>query len=295
MIRRLSVFYILLMLISACKKDEQKAAIPAYLHIDDMNVHSDFQSEGTASDRLTTVFISIDGEDQGAYEIPCDFPIIGNGEHTISIHPGMDLYGIAAYRTVYPFYEVYSEQVTLIPEKTTYLNANNDSIPSVGYKTSADITILEDFEGNGLRFEETPGTSDTIMFITKDSSEIFTFKNEPVEGSGKIYLEPSYQIETSTISSYKLPGFGADVYVEINYKSDIQFSVGIFANRGNQTIASPVATVNPSDEWNKIYINLEPEVSYYYNDADDFDIFIRAVNSSNEDRILYLDNIKLVF
>ena len=292
MIRIAGFCMVLFGLFASCNKDELKATVPAYLHIDSIRVATNFNSEGTASDRITTVWVLVDGQVQGAYELPCEFPIIETGERTIEILAGMNLNGIAAYRTVYPFYGSYSEKMTLEPEKIHYLNASTDSIPVVNYDFTNSLRVLEDFENIGLSFQET-ASSDTVMFKTNDTSEVFRFMNEPIGGSGKIVMEPGMKFETKSITAYDLPTFGADVYVEVNYKGDIPFTIGIFANEATQIIQAPVVTVNPSNEWNKIYINLVTEVSAYPN-ARDYNIFIGSLNTSNSNKTLYLDNIKLI-
>ena len=48
----------LLILLSSC---ERKAEIPVYLRIDDFDVQTDFASQGTASHRITTVWIQVNG------------------------------------------------------------------------------------------------------------------------------------------------------------------------------------------------------------------------------------------
>ena len=293
MIRKLLILIPIFILALACNKELSRAQAPAFLHIDAIKVNTNFSSEGTASDKITTAWVFIDGQVQGTYELPCDFPIIETGNRKIDIYAGMNLNGIASLRTVYPFYLQYSENINLVAQQTSYLNASADSIPVINYKNTSTIEILEDFEGIGLSFEETP-KSDTIMFKTADSLEVFRHLNEPVVGTGKVVFRPSQRFETKTISKFVLPKFGADVYVELNYKSDIPFTVGIFANESSQIAQAPVVTVLPSEEWNKIYINLVTEVSGYPN-AIDFNVFIGAFNSSTTTRNLFLDNIKLVY
>lgn len=295
MIRKWLAYISISLLFISCNKDELKSIVPAYLHVERIDVTTNFSTQGSASDALTTAWVVVDGKVQGTYEVPFDVPIAATGEHRIAIYPGMNLNGISAYRTIFPFYKEYEEVIDLVPEETHYLNAGGDSIPKVTYGYHKNLIVLEDYEDNvGFNFQETP-SSDTSLYKTTEADEVFVFRNEPKQGSGKVTLPSGYKFETKTINTFELPTFGADVYVELDYKCDIPFTVGIFANSNTQSIQAPVVTVNSSDgEWKKIYINLVTEVSGYPT-ASDYNIFIGTLNNSSSTKTLFFDNIKLVY
>jgi hypothetical protein len=96
--------------------------------------------------------------------------------------------------------------------------------------------------------------------------------------------------------AFELPKGGKNVYVELNYKTTVPFTVGVYAYRPSGIEQKPTATVLPKDEWNKIYINLMTEVSGTP-DAESFKLFIgskKSVANGKTDSI-FLDNIKLVY
>ena len=74
------------------------------------------------------------------------------------------------------------------------------------------------------------------------------------------------------------------------------FVAGMYVNSASQgTIQAVTATINPSDEWNKIYINLYSEVNGYPNVLG-HKVFIGAINYEGQgEKTLYLDNIKLLY
>ena len=82
--------------------------------------------------------------------------------------------------------------------------------------------------------------------------------------------------------------------MELNYKSNIGFTIGLFVNTGSQQVQQQVLIVNPSKKWNKIYVNFTPTVSDYFG-ADDFKVFFGFIRNTDEPKAqVYLDNIKLV-
>lgn len=288
------------LLLIACEDD--LAIEPAtYLRIDSFNLATDEATEGSASHNISTVWVYLDGSLQGVYELPVTIPLVAStGEHKIRVSPGIKVNGIAATRAPYPFYNDYNEDINLVQNQVHYLNAANDSIPFTTYKTAfADFELIEDFE-SGLSIERT-SKSDTASTsgITTDPSLVF-----PEDGNTASYEinlkntdSSTTIVELQTIDAFTdLPKFGANVFLEMNYKTEHPFTVGVFGITATGQISQvPSVTVNPSDDWNKIYINLVNEISNDLN-AVEFRIFIGSVKGFTEveEKKILLDNIKLI-
>jgi hypothetical protein len=56
----------------------------------------------------------------------------------------------------------------------------------------------------------------------------------------------------------------------------------------------PLVVVNKSDTWNKIYINLGPNISAYTN-ASNFKVYLESSLSDESEAAYYFDNIKLIY
>ena len=67
-------YFIILILIS-CNKEEE---IPSYIEINDFNLTSN-SSFGENTENITDVWIYIDENLQGVYEIPVTFPVLNKG------------------------------------------------------------------------------------------------------------------------------------------------------------------------------------------------------------------------
>jgi hypothetical protein len=275
------------------------AEVPVYLRIDDFRIETDFSTEGTASSKITTVWVEVDGEDVGAYELPVTAPIIASGNTNLRIIPGINLNGQLALRNQYEFYEPYIRNFDFIPGEEIHIKTGNNNFPVTGYNQNfADIIRLEDFEGAWVNFEPTQ-QSDTSLMVTQDAGEIFSEDglDEPNEKSGKVVLRKGNSIaEFSSINAYDLPAFSQNVYLEVNYKCEIPVVFGVIVQQPNVApFRAPVVTVLPNDEWNKIYINLVSEVSAYPN-AINFKIFFGAINTDvNNNYEFFVDNLKVVY
>ena len=291
MIKKVSLIGLLFLVLS-CKKEEQKSIVPAFLHIDEMSVNAVFNTQGTESQKITTVLVYINDDNipLGAYELPIDFPIAASGPTKIRVEPGMNLNGSKAYRTLYPFYSAYEETIDLIPEQTHYLRANADSIPVCTYTAYNDLFVIDDFENAGLGLESSP-TSDTAIFKVGLSGGAFQFKNEPTT-SGKIVLKPSAAYEGLSVEEFTYQPY-RDFYVELDYKADVAFQVGVSMDTGNEIIKAPVVGINPSSEWNKIYINLITELGGTVPQT--YQVMIRGLNTSSSNKEILIDNLKLVY
>ena len=280
----------LLVLFISCKKEEDKAIVPAYLHIDQFVINADFNKDGTESEKITTAWIYVNDVMLGAYDLPAEFPVIANGPTKISVEAGMNLNGIARLRTPYPYYSFYNQQIDLTPDRVHYLNVGVDSLPHGDYINYLNLTVIENFENPGFGLEPTP-KSDTT-FIKVDKSEgAFVFKNEPTN-SGLISLKPQHIFEVVSISKFDFVPV-QNYYIELNYKSEIPFTVGVFMDRGFEIIQAPVVEVFPSENWNKIYINLITELGQ--TQPVDYKIFIGAINHETSTKEIFIDNVKLVY
>ncbi len=282
-------------LFQSCSNRE--AAIPAYITVTDFKIETDYSDEGTASSNITTVWVLANGEEIGVFELPVRFPLIANGQTEIKIIPGINLNGTDAYRNQYEFYNAFKRTYTINAGQEITIASQGKATPVTQYSSLAEIIKLEDFEGAGINFQQT-AKSDSSLYITTDPDELFFENglNEPNSKSGKVVLPKGNSVvEFESIQTYNLPQFGANVYLEVNYKCDVPITFGVFANNPGERVQAPVVVVKPTSEWKKIYINLVTEVSAYPN-ANSFQLFFGATNTDNTTRPqFFVDNLKLVY
>lgn len=293
------MFVALAGLLASC--DREPAIVPSYLHIDEMIVESNYQVHGSASSKITTVWVEVDGEFIGVYELPAVVPVAKSGVHDVRLHPGINLNGIQSLRNIYDFYDEYEEQINFVTDGDVWPNQSGDSIARVSYSNASFITYkpIEDFEGTTLAFERAQ-RADTGLIRTSDPDLIFNDPslNENSTQSGYAFLpDEDFLFEVITTEEYTdLPKGGANVYLEMNYRTDAVITVGVYRRiPGGQVDQVPVVSLFPSEEWNKIYINLVTEVSAVPN-AEGFRLFIGGINvEGNGEMEVLFDNIKLIY
>ncbi len=286
-----NLFFILLVnmmvLLTACNLINPDENAPGFIQVDSITFDPTATSGTTGnstSSNIKDVWVYINNEFQGVYELPAKFPVLKTGATNIILSPGIFLNGIAATRTPYPFYQG-SIQDIVIPELgTVSLN------PVVSYFDSVKCSYKEDFEGSGFSLTST-SLSDTVMYqtIAGDTNNFEGF-------CGVAVLETENTVfEVTTTTSYDLPGSGAAVFLEFDYKVNQVLTAGIFIENGTSNPEQiAIVNLNPTEIWKKIYVQLGYTVSAYPN-ATGYKIFFGAAkNPAIEKSIFYLDNIKVV-
>ena len=271
--------------LSSCDLINPEEPIPAYIRISSIDVNSDYSLEGSNSSKVTDAWIFIDDELLGAFELPCEIPAIYNGSHRISIGPGVMINGIANTRATYPFYSNWDIEATMVAGQTLTLS------PSVTYIDSSHFAFIANFDDlSGNKLQAAPG-SDTIAALTNIPSEIFegngSFKSTLHRDSGYV----AFQMVDPVI----LPTDGHLVYLEMDYNINQQLIVGSYATFAGGTSANDLVTLNKTNGWNKIYINLTTLTSNSAS-AENFRLYFTAVKPAGSEPLkILIDNLKIIF
>lgn len=276
------IVLVLIVLFSSCNKEKLKAPVAAYIKIDSTGIISDPFSQGSSNSKITDIWVYVNQQFKGAYPVGNLIPIVSEGSTDILIFPGIKNNGISATRQPYTFLQGLNINLDLKPEQTTVIK------PLFPYKTSAYFQQIEGFEGPGISV--TTATNSNMPYVITSSTT--TPVSDVFEGQHSLYMTMTDQNPTCAIRSssmYSLPASGAAVYMELNYKSNQAFQVGVY-NSNEERAALTVNSTN--GEWKKIYISLTAVVSnqpsYPLNG-----FYIKAVKSVDNPEIL-LDNIKLI-
>lgn len=288
---RLWIWMVLLITFTGCELVNPEEAIPSYVEITAPVLLTE-SAQGSASEKITEVWVFVDEEFMGAFPIPAKVPILKSGPVNLRVEVGIRENGLRSTPEIYPFYTPYQETINLMPNETIRVE------PQLRYRDNSQLAFIEDFERGGTIFQTVvTGTANSRITI----NEATPFEGR---GSGQIALSTTDPfVEIATSPRYRdLLGNGNTVYVEMDYQSDIPVSVGIVGYANNQE--DPVAFAyqagfNPSETWNKIYFNLTPIV--FASNADEFQIVLRAALPLNENLtfiqetgLVLLDNIKLI-
>lgn len=280
---------LLLFSIFSCNKFEGDQTVPAYIKIDTVVLNTDYYSQGSNSHNITDVWVYVNDQLVGAFELPATIPILSRGNQKLEIRPGIKLNGIGGTRVPYPFYQPYVlKDFNFIEDSIRKINPVTSYYSTVGY------AWLEDFEGTSISLAKTT-QSDTSIFKTTPINNPEAFLSEFSSYSGIINLTPDKSnFKIASFNAFILPGNGSPVMLELDYKCDRSFGVGMFATISGTVVDIPLVVVNKSDTWNKIYINLGPNISAYTN-ASNFKVYLESSLSDESEAAYYFDNIKLIY
>lgn len=283
---------ILFVFIQSCSVFDKEEPIPSYLHIDSFNLETNSATQGQADHDIRDVWLEANGREVGTFEVPLTVPVLADGEDlNIIMRAGIRNNGRSDNRIAYPFYSVIRDTM---PRREGGL----DSIfPVVRYVDDAIFPWLEDFEDRTISMEPADNnvTIDTLS-ITSDSALVYNYGPQN-QYSVLVDLKTGVQyFECNSISTFSFPR-GRAIYLEMNYRTDVNCQVGLLALQQNAIKAQiPVLLLFPTDGlWKKVYISLGEDVnSSNYKDMD-FKVFFSARNDGTmtNPKIL-LDNIKIV-
>ena len=269
-----------LLAMSSCSLTDPSGEIPSYIHIESFNLTTD-ANQGSNSHRITDAWVGINDNLIGAYYMPSTIPVIGTGSNSIKIFAGIIENGISATREIYPFFEEYVIEVDLNQTEIDTL------FPETTYSSATQFVFIEDFEFGNIFGDDLDGNPATNMN---------TITTGVFEGqrSGRITLLDDFAVAVvGTTTQYPLPKVSIPVFLELNYRCDIDFSVGLRGITGNESESVTKLTLTAREDWNKVYISLDEEVNFLNTAL--YQIFFSAEKpNSLPEANIYLDNIKLL-
>lgn len=267
-------------LLTSCKK-YGAAETAFFIQPGDVSVAAVQSSQGSGSHKITDLFLYVNGKFQGAYPSGNLLPIVSKGEPvTINLFAGIKNNGISNTRISWNFYQNIQLDTLVENGKTIRRNFRFRYDPNVVFKW------LEDFD-NPVATSIVNSSISNAQYQIAPASESFegrSIKLSIPSGTNGLIA----QVESS--GYYDLPTGSANVYLELNYKCNQAFEVGLMG--GSERKAA--LNINASETWNKIYIQLADAVSNapVY---DSYKVYFRMVKANGVDNpTLYLDNIKLI-
>lgn len=263
--------------------DEPKAS---FIRIDTILVETDPFIQGSNSANISDAWIFADQNLIGAFELPCQVPVLLEGNTEILIGAGIQINGISGLRSPYSFYRLWEGEAELIGGETTTLS------PKVTYFDSLNFVINANFDDISGNIMEATTASDTTVLLNNEPGV-------PFEGNGCFQMQllrDSGYVEFQTLSTLDLPKQGANVYAEMDYKTSHQMTVALAAYYpASATRRSVVVNLRPSENWNKIYLNLTENVSRELGAVNYRLYFYSFKPAGSGDLNLLIDNLKIIY
>lgn len=269
--------------LSTCKVVDPAEDVPSYITIDHIDL-SVISGQGSNAHKITDAWVFIDNELIGGFELPARIPILAEGSHQLQVRAGVMMNGASTTRVIYPFYKGYEATITLTRGQSLTVQ------PTVTYFPATNFTWQEDFEPPGGSSLTDDGTTGAPWPNLLHESTTDAFEGT----STHVYLRhDTLEFRGRTTVPYTLPSDGSQVYLELNYKCNKAFAVGVITSGASTTEFVQWGVVNASDTWNKIYINLTDNLSSF--PAPQYYIYFDMLRAASDpDAELHLDNIKLL-
>jgi|688.fasta_scaffold03758_2 hypothetical protein len=289
MVFRIILLCILGSSLSSCKLSEREVMVPAYIYINKPKfVTNSDNSQGFASAMINDLWLFDNEIIRGLYAVNAKVPVQREGITNIRLTNGVKGDGNGEQRIIYPMYTSYTQVDTLVPNKTDTVTA------TFTYLENAVFPFIEDYDGNGTRFEFNPTLKQIGDTVIRDNGPGAWL---PGNNSGRIELKSAAQgaiLEMYSQVYTKWPQF-TPFFLEMDYKGNIPITVGLYAtNPAGETSQFPMFITRPIENWNKLYLNMEAEINKR-GAGIQYRLFFRFSKGSVANPEAWLDNIKIVY
>lgn len=260
-------FLLMIFLLGSCAIPSAKTVSFSYLDIEEMtltNEKSDFRD----------AWLFIDGQSNGVYELPRRIPIVSEEAVNITIQAGIRENGVSSSPRVYPFVDNYELSLDLEDGEEMVVE------PVFTYLSNIELRLNANFEGEN--------------FFGFDEDGVDSIELSIEAGEGVIALDGGEILEEATKFVYSdLPTDGTPVYLEIEYKGNLDLDVGLIGVSGSEVFKDYFVSLRSENDWKKAYINFTELI--LASQLDGYQVLIGADNSGNSsEALIYVDNIKLL-
>lgn len=274
---------LVILFFASCKKEE--IPVPSYVQVDEIKFAT-HPNQGSSRHNFKDIWLFINGDYVGAYEVPFKVPVIADGITQIEAFAGIRNNGTLTQPSRYGMCDSYKTQVDLKRDQVTKIT------PS--YTLSADVTtpLIEDFESLHF-FNDDKDQDPSTKIVNSGQAEAYEGNN-----AGLIELTATNSsCEAWYDFARKIPVSPNPIYLEFHYKSDIPFSIGFAGFKSgiyDQKFLN--GKVFPKSEWTKVYFDFSELLNTSGDDA--FKVAIGAVFQTDialtKQRIL-IDNVKVLY
>lgn len=276
--------------LTGCDLINPEEQIPGYVSIEPFQITTT-ANQGSASSKTSEAWVSVGTDFLGAYRFFTPFPVLGTGPQTLTLQAGIKDNGIGELPEVYPFYAPVTVTVNLGANETQVIR------PMTSYLPETKFAFIENFEGPQHLFR-TVRTGSPAQAVQR-STEM------PFEGEASgLFVLDSMNTVAEVVALPLLSGLNSSspyVYLEMNYRSDVDVLVGLVGfETGGPTAGTTLyeAGFRARADWNKIYFNLSQTI--FNSRFPQYQIVLQAAipvqNGVPEKKVakVWIDNVKLV-
>jgi len=285
------LIYCLLLVVTSfisCNTFNAEEVVPAFITIDTAFVATKVDDEGSAAQHITNVWVFNNVEPLGNYQLPVKIPVLDEGNTNIILQAGVKLNNRSDNRAIYE----------IMGNDTFNVNLKAGEVvnyePTFKYKQSAYFDLIDDFELTN-NFVNT--NSNALAQATSNENLVFegnrslTIVLDELNSTFKIVSADVLKVQTtSTFIVEELPVDGRKTYIEMHYKNDASFRVGLITS---SLSLPPILQIGPQKEWSKIYIPLNSFLTA--NSVDNIRLYFEGELPDEQQSARFSwDNIKII-
>lgn len=277
--KNILILFLTSLLFLSCDNDEN---IPAYILVDNVSLVST-QDQGAATHNITDVWVFVNGQGQGVWELPAKIPTPAlDDDAEILFFAGIRADGISSKARIYPFYEHVTKTSPLVAGGSYTFDL------TFNYLDFTEFDFIEDFESRNIFSEDNDGDPDTEIVRSQEDvkSGIYCGLVELVDTANIMDALTQFEYEQP-------PSTAGGVYLEMDYKGNIPIVIG-YKTKGQFTFEDSYVVLVEQEEWNKIYIDLSPALYEFPIDTYQIKIGTGLEGSELSEGKILLDNIKLL-
>jgi hypothetical protein len=281
------------LLITGCNLNDNFDQVPMFVQVNSVDLITT-DNQGANSHAIRDVWVFVDGFTVGIFEVtpdkPARIPVLSEDDIVrVEFFAGIRNNGLTLNPKDYPFYERITLEMDFRPNEVVEMDLVFE------YKDDIVFSVLEDFENSQVYENDIDGDEDKFITITSDPDEVAYGLS-----CAKYVSDTIPDLFGQTTDFFETSMFGAsEVYLEIDFKSEIPFILGYvgFDENGNFTTDFTIV-LNSTDVWTKLYLDLSAALN-----GGDFEAFqllvagapLDVLNSNIEKTgTILFDNVKLV-
>ena len=256
---------------------------PVYVRIDSFSFLPPQDGGYTVglTEQIESVFVTYEGQTLGTFDLPALIPVLPGGGGLLTVRAGVDESGLNDLQIEYPYYAFDSLRISAGDAGRTVFYT-----PKTRYFDALNYSFQGDFEGNRAFNNFLKVTGDTGLVITQDAAYVIDGQK-----SALIVVDATHP-KSEVISGEGFEPSSPQPYLEIDYRCNIRFQIGVYSVAQNFS-DFPVG-VNPNPNGAKLYINLGLFTATYPS-ASGFRIQLKTeLPSGQSSGFVAIDNLKVV-
>lgn len=250
-----------LLALTSCNLINPEEEIPSFIQIDSFSFKTEYATQGFPSYDIPDAHVYVDNKLIGIYELPARVPVMKTGKVNVVILPGIRENTLSIAHRPVRIYRPFDTSLVLEAGKISGIS------PRSSYRDNVRFAWMEDFEDRSNSLVFTNRSSRDSMAIIPAGSAPWAYRaaqNSAWSLYGELEANDSFKIfEFKTFNSFNdLPVGGRDVYLELDYYSNLPLQTGLFKLSGTLYEQVPLVLLPETDgKWRKVYLNLNVELA----------------------------------